>query len=454
MESSYLTKRLLLLLCSIAFSAGATTRTVTNTSDNGQGSLRDTIAASTSGDTIDFTAGLTGTITLTNGQLALTTNLTISGPGAGVLNISGHTNSRVFNITGGTVNLSGLGISDGSSGSGGGIANTATLNLSSCIFSNNSADTPGGAILNSGTLSVSRCMFRNNSVRFAVGGGLMNSGTASVNDSTFFNNIAVNTNNPGGGALFSFGTLTLTNCTISGNFAGRGAGISTLPGAVVKMSGCTVCSNQCSNGTNGNGGGIYFGGASLEIQNSIIAGNSSSAGGPDVFVAGANVLVSDGHNLIGDTNGSTGWVASDLIGSSNALLDAKLGPLQENGGPSWTHALKPGSPAIDAGRTFGRAADQRGRSLVVDLPYIADAVGGDGSDIGAFELNPPMLNIARVGAYVLLFWPTSDPDYVLQSSDSLSPPAWAPFADAPVVVGNHYIAVDNVMSRHFYRLRQ
>ncbi len=431
-------------------SAAATTRTVTSLNDdNGAGTLRATIQASATGDTINFDPGVTGTISLTNGQLVLATNLTISGPGAAVVSISGHTNGRVFSITGGTVNISGLTMSDGSTtGGGGGIFSGATLSVSSCIFSNNSSQTPGGAIFNSGTLTVSRCMFLSNSVLLAVGGGLFNgNGTANVSDSTFFNNTA----NAGGGALFSFGTLTLTNCTISGNFARLGGGISMFSGSApaLKMSGCTVCSNVCTSG-----GGIYQTSGTIEVQNSIIAGNSSSTLGPDVYVSVPGVLTSDGYNLIGETNGSSGWIASDLMGSTNAPLDPKLGPLQDNGGPTWTHALKPGSLAIDAGNGFGLAADQRGRQRPYDLSYRTNAVGGDGCDIGAFELIPPVLNIAPSSTNVALSWPTNDTGYQLESSPALLPATWTPVPGTPAIAGNRFTVTNGPATGiRFYRLK-
>lgn len=118
------------------------TLTVTNTNDNGMGSLRDTIAAA-AGDTITF--GVTGTITLTTGELLISKNLTIQGPGANQLTISGNLASRVFNISSNiTVTMDGLTIANGkASGSGqntgGGIANSGTLNVTNSTLSGNSA---------------------------------------------------------------------------------------------------------------------------------------------------------------------------------------------------------------------------------------------------------------------------------------------------------------------------
>src|SRR5262249_60735714 len=100
--------------------------TVTNLTDHDPGSLRDAIATTPSGGTVDFQAGLSGTITLTTGELAITKNLTIAGPGADVITVSGNTASRVFDIGATfTVDISGLTIADGSvtGANGGGILN-------------------------------------------------------------------------------------------------------------------------------------------------------------------------------------------------------------------------------------------------------------------------------------------------------------------------------------------
>ncbi len=213
------------------------TLTVTNNLDSGKGSLRYEIAhATTKNSTIVFAPSLDGqTITLTSGQLNITTGLTIQGPGAGQLTVSGGHNSRVFEVNASApVVLSGLTISNGTtspsnaalpySGDGGGILNLSTLTLSGCIVSGNSASAPapsyGGGIYNAGTLTLSGCTVSNNyaiaDMASAGGGGIYNAGTLTITNSTLSDNY---TNDTTGGGIYNAGTLTVTNSTFSSNLA-------------------------------------------------------------------------------------------------------------------------------------------------------------------------------------------------------------------------------------------
>ncbi len=112
------------LLCAAVASVQivhAATITVANTLDSGAGSLRDALAAGNDGDTIDFGAAVTGTITLTSGELVVNDSITISGPGADVLSVNGNAASRVFHVASGKiVSISGLTITNGNASDGGG----------------------------------------------------------------------------------------------------------------------------------------------------------------------------------------------------------------------------------------------------------------------------------------------------------------------------------------------
>src|SRR5882672_7952114 len=165
----FLMKRFLLRLTWVAAvwisgSAAAATLTVTNTNDSGAGSLRQAIANASTGDTINFL--VSGTILLSSGELVLTNNLVVNGPGATNLAVSGNNSNRVFEIgPNASVVISGLTVANGRSTNGGGIYNAGSLNLLACILSTNTAlgaaslyfadpagDGRGGSIFNSGFL--------------------------------------------------------------------------------------------------------------------------------------------------------------------------------------------------------------------------------------------------------------------------------------------------------------
>ena len=196
------------------------TLTVTNNLDSGHGSLRYEIARAQNKDTIVFAPSLDGqTITLTSGELDITAkSLTIEGPGANQLTVSGGHGSRVFEVAAtSSATLSGLTISNGYSVDGGAILNAGTLTVTGCTVSGSFATNFGGGICNTGMLTVSACnLFGNTAVD--DGGGIYNRGTATVSNSTVGNATLQNSAGYGGGIFnFNRGTLTVSGCTISGN---------------------------------------------------------------------------------------------------------------------------------------------------------------------------------------------------------------------------------------------
>src|SRR5439155_13173032 len=172
-----------------AFPVFSTTITVTNTNDSGTGSLRAAIGSAAAGDTISFALPLPATIAL-NTPLTLGTNVTISGPDASNLAISGGDSVVVFIINAGaTVTISGVTITHGSSLLGGGIFNGGTLTLTGCTVSANTMGTQfGGGIFNSGALTLSNSTVSANGVGVVggFGGGMYNyHGTVTLTNSTF-----------------------------------------------------------------------------------------------------------------------------------------------------------------------------------------------------------------------------------------------------------------------------
>lgn len=306
--------------------ASAATYTVTDTSDSATdtGSLRYAIGQvniGTGGDTINF-SGVTGTITL-GSTLAITKSVSINGPGANVLAISGNDTVGVFNVAAGATGstISGLTITHGKATTGAGIVSSGIFTVNDCTFSyNTTSGTNAGAAIQvaSGTLTVNRSTFYNNSALPFLPGATANGGaiyagssqTIVLNNSTLYNNSA----GADGGAIFiTLGShLTIRNSTIVGNTATT------------------------------NGGGIYISGNAPAITNSIISGNTAPVK-PD-YSCNVGCATPPAGNLIGD-----------------ATVTASLSPLGFNGGPTMTmFPLRSGTGIIGAGLNSTLATDQRG----------------------------------------------------------------------------------------------
>ena len=328
------------------------------------------------------------TISLTLGQLALTNpaTITINGPGAALLTVSGGGASRVFDVSGSAA-LLGLTISGGSADQGGGLRDDGgTLSLTGCVVSGNHAVNLGGGldIEQNGTTTLTNCTISGNSAGIS-GGGLTNSGNTSLTDCTVNNNSATSSagGSMNGGGLFNLGRLSLTNVTVAANSAAYAGGVANLGSAM--LTNCTVSGNSASEA-----GGLLNasnGTATLTLTNTISAGQK--AGGDIIGVvqsSSANNLVGNGSGMSGISNGSQG----NQVGTAAAPIDPLLAPLNDYGGPTFTMALRHGSPAIGGGATGTGvpATDQRGFSR-------------DGSvDIGAFQsqgTGPLMVNITTDG---------------------------------------------------------
>jgi hypothetical protein len=358
-----------------------------------------------------------GTVTVTDSTIS--GNVTTSGNGAGL------SNSGTMRVT----NTTFSGNSSTGGGNGGGIDNEGTLDVSnSHVTGNSTTNGNGGGIFNFGTVTFTHCVFSaNTTTTGGNGGGLYNDGTATLTDSNVSNNTSAGGGNGGGiynigttnvtnstlsrnssmdggngGGIYNDGTTNVTNSTLSGNSSidgGNGGGIDNDDGTV-KITNCTVSNNSTAGG--GNGGGVAAISGTTSIKNTIVALNTGDGSGPDV----SGHFTSLGFNLIGRSDGSTGFsngMNGDRTGTTAAPLDALLGSLQNNGGPTFTQALLFGSPAIDQGAAATDPAtgdpittDQRGMSRPVDRPKIANASGGNGSDIGSFEVQTPslLLNIS------------------------------------------------------------
>lgn len=376
--------------------------------------------------------------------------VTTSGYGGGIANFGEMSLTDVMiehnGVSGGYGGGYGGGISNGSTGTlhlirttvsengtggrtggdGGGIGNQGTLSISDSTISDNNAEGGitsggGGGIATSGTLTMTRTRVTGNiagggyMAGGGFGGGIANAGSASITRSAIWNNTAKggaeeSVEGGRGGGIATNGDLTLTNSTVSGNTAeasintddtntvdgGEGGGI--WNSDALTLANSTIANNVAGSGFDeGSGGGVLTTGLAT-IRNTILAGNTAAGQGIDC----AGSIGSQGYNLIGSSAGCTitGVTTGNLLGSA-----AGLGPLQDNGGGTETHALQPGSPALDAahpqapgsGGAACDAIDQRG----VSRPQDGDASGSARCDMGAYERQPAASQITRRGYFPL-----------------------------------------------------
>ena len=356
--------------------------TVTSLADAGAGSLREAIEIIGAEGEITFDPALAGgTIALTSGQLSVERSMSIDGSDAPGLTVSGSNSSRVFQIAGGaTASLINVAVSDGvGAPQGGGILNYGVLNLEGVTVTNNvessagpaSFDLGGGGIYNGdgATLNMNNSTVSNNSTVAQPGGGIYGffGSTLNITNSTVSGNVAGDV----AGGLRTLGNVTIENSTISGNTstAWHGGAMFSTDGNVSVLN-STIVGNSAPGGTTGGLMVATFGGpVTFTLQNSIVANNGDYLcqveGDPSVAV-----LTSLGNNVF--TDGSCNPIGNDLV-----VADAGVDALADNGGPTQTHALVPGSVAIDAANTaVCPATDQRG--------VARDAA----CDIGAYEFVP------------------------------------------------------------------
>ncbi|MGE5170198.1 MAG: choice-of-anchor Q domain-containing protein [Rudaea sp.] len=371
---------------------------VTTTADAGVGSLRSVIAAAAPGATITFDPSLYGsTITLTSGEIAIAKTLTIQGPGATQLTISGGNASRIFDLTDGTatLTLSGLTLANGNAGGGrgGAVASQGALVVDGVQFQANQAGDGGGA------LSVSK-------------NSASNAGRAVVRNSALVGNAVTGISGVGGGAILVTGdaalaaggtpadgiaSLTLLNTTVSGNTANADIG---MPGGGVALSTASVqiiSSTFAANHAGASGADIHQGtlaNTALAIRNSIVAAGTVDAPAVpardrDIYQPGGAADPSAGGNVIEQPSTAS-------CNAADRCQPPLLLALAQNGGTTSNHAPGAGSPAIDfiapASCTNDVGApllfDQRGGAF-------PRQVNGNFCDAGAFEAQAPDLAITK-----------------------------------------------------------
>ncbi len=380
---------------------------VTTPTDDGPGSLRQAIANAAPGDTIRFAPTLPPLILLRS-TLVIDKDLTILGPGPNRLRLIRHFGARtpafrIFEVRSGQVTIAGLTLANGrainpdgqSDNLGGGIFNAGSLTVSNCILTHNVALAEaggngfGGGIFTLGPLTLVDSTLRANRANFA-GGGLctFHAAPVRIERCTLSDNFA---GIQGGGVNFQGRAGTLKNCTLSGNSnAPEGTAAALLhltfenEASTLDLTACTITRN----GGNDIGAVVLAAlplhrGNLTRMINTLVAQNAA----PNFFLDGDPQLQSLGHNL--DSDGSSGLIHGhngDQVGSSTSPIDARLGALQNNGGPTPTHMLLSGSPALDA----GICQDTQDDPLTEDQRR-QPRPSGPACDIGAVENQPPQV---------------------------------------------------------------
>jgi autotransporter-associated beta strand protein/predicted outer membrane repeat protein len=344
---------------------------VTNTDDSGPGSLRAALtAAGTGDDSIEFTGAMfldatPDTITLTTGQITNANSffVTINGPTAARLTIDGNNAGRhvVFN-------------------------NFANVKVNDLTFVNGKELAgPGGSILTNGVLTVNRCEFSNNSSK--EGGAIYNFSAAQARTELKSSLFANNTSTEEGGAFSmengSLVSVGVSNSTFSGNKASGGAGGALFAFRSLDISNSTITNNEGFGG----GGVVYLLGqgtfTDCTFIDTIIAGNKNTFGGGvdrnDISTTVADPLTVLAC-IIGQSDGATLGATASFIGTKAAPVDAKIGPLADNGGAFFSHELLTTSPGLDKGSKGFPAGsfDVRGKGF--------DRVSNSKVDIGSFEV--------------------------------------------------------------------
>lgn len=421
-------------------------------------SLRDAVAAANyagGADAITFSPSVSGQIVLNAGQILIQEALTIQGPGAANLSISGDANgndlpdagdSRIFVAAGANdepVSISGLTLTEGFAAGGGAIvSDDVALSLEAMRVTDNRSTTAAGGVLGAnGPLTITGSTLSSNSAPAAgsEGGAVLFTGDAgadtnadlTIRDSTISGNSA---GAEGGGLYFDYGSdsALVERTTFNSNQAGTLGGGIFVGGPDVGQGPVTIQDATVSGNTSGNDGGgiaVYnYGDGEVAIRNSTIASNGATDRGGGIFRSGLeittpgtdNIVLSStivasntagtgadlgdgplatgsfngGFNLIGDGAGAA-IVASPPVSNVDGA-DPQLASLADNGGSTQTMLPAETSPAIDQGIANGLSVDQRGEPRMIDQPSIDDAGGGDGTDIGAVELGDFELSEAKI----------------------------------------------------------
>ncbi len=361
----------------------AATITVTNANNAGVGSLRQAVLDAVDGDTIDFSnffnSARTISFTALANEITINKNLTITGPGSGLLTIDAGTFGRIFNISDNTktVALSGMKLTNGKvtglGGSGGAIYNVSTTTLTDLIITSNQASVFGGGVASIGPLTINSSTISQNTSGTS-GGGVSNSAALIITDSTISGNTA---SSLGGGGVVSTNSTTISGSTISGNTATTGDG-----GGINGTGALTATNSTISNNTatSGNGGGINNTGA-VTITGSTVSGNT--AGGTTLLTgSGGGILASSGIVTVKQ---------STISGNSAAGTNANSG---SGGG---LLALNASATSVIANSTFSGNTARQGGAISINTFAAASTLTVQNTTIGTNTASSSANGIRVVG---------------------------------------------------------
>ena len=443
-----------------AFSVYGTNQVVINNNDSGAGSLRQAIIDVGDGEEITFNLLSGSEIITLSSEIHITRSVIVDGAnsaGSGTsvtlqVTIPGSSNWRVLFHDGWydvIIEIKNLTIKGGhlTSGNGGAIYNNMTRffmenitiegakavyggaihnhgaqHLTNSTFIDNEASTSGGAIYIDGgddgsfSSTITECKFENNNCAEGYGGAIyLYLGAMRVVKSTFMNNHAFSSNwKSAGGAIYSWGSDTITGSTFIGNHAYTGGAICYAEGNSI-LTNCSFINNESDdaggndnegggaiflgsdypphpstpfvtfnsntlhdNFSYSNGGGVYLWQGTLKIKNSLLGGNNSWNGNEDDYFFAGGTLINEGYNIVEDATGSTFNATGDISGQQPNLFGTgkTTQTLANNGGATQTLAIESGSVAIGVGAADATiTTDQRG-AIRTNLPTI-----------GAFEYN-------------------------------------------------------------------
>lgn len=415
-----------------------TTFTVTNTNDSGNGSLRDAIDdanASGGSDKIIFAAAVQGRAININSSLpSISDDVTIKADNAGVtVDAGGRAGVRPFYLAAASATLKNLTITGGrataAGDDGGGIYNAqGVLTLSKCVVSNNRCDDDGGGIYSeTGTVELKNSRVTANASGIHGGGIYSSGGSLTIDKSTIANNTA----DGSGAGVFADSATSIRGSTLSGNNAlNSGGGMVIAGGHLVTIANSTFAHNASSQSIYGGGAILQVSAGTTNIVHTTIARNSAASEGGGILQTGGTINFSNSILALNTAKAGTenrsnrGGIFVNY--SSTEGGDPRLGSLQDNGGPTFTMSLLPGSPLIDSGSNARSTSDgQIGSTrLNADQRGVSRNVDGDGN--GTFRVDRGAVEFIPAGALALLV--DTDSRVRDDSSSSSAAPASA-FAD-------------------------